>query len=33
MFAWTAEKVITSMAVAGVPDESSALAVALSVGV
>ncbi len=31
MFAWTAEKVITSMAVAGVPDESSALAVALSV--
>ncbi len=31
MFAWTAEKVITGMAVAGVPDESSALTVALSV--
>jgi len=31
MFAWTAEKVITSMAVAGVPDDSSALAAALNV--
>jgi hypothetical protein len=30
-YAWTAEKLITSMAVAGVPDEPSALAVALSV--
>ena len=29
VFAWTAEKVITSMAVAGVPDESSDLATAL----
>ena len=31
MFAWTAEKVITSMAVDGVRDQSSALAAALSV--
>jgi hypothetical protein len=29
MFAWTAEKVITSMAVAGMPDESSARDLAL----
>ena len=31
MFAYTAQKVITSMAVAGTPDECSAVAVALAV--
>jgi hypothetical protein len=31
MFACTAEKVITSMVVAGIPDESAAVAVALGV--
>jgi hypothetical protein len=33
MFAYTAQKVITSMTVAGTPDESSAVAVAVAVAI